>query len=452
MMLDASRVAAVLEPYCVQLDPTDKSWIASLDATATTAAAAADSPGTHSRAVPSSQLSTPAFAVGLSALAHNLGTMQEWIDAHDALFAPHGKTTMSPALWAAQLDAGAWAITVATEAQLRVARAAGIRRVVVANQFLSPQGLAWLAAQLADDHSFEVICWVDSLAAVEQMTRHLRTAGIGRRVGVCVEVGAAGGRTGARDRATALAVAEAVLGSPALALVGVSGYEGIVPATAGLGRDDAVRAFLDEMAATFLAMADLFETAEPLLTAGGSSFFDLVVDAFAPVRQSIPRARIVLRSGSYIVHDDALYRESTPAATRTGPRFIAAAHVFARVVSVPEPGLALLDAGKRDVPYDAGLPILQCVLREFPDGSQRWVDAPAATVTGLNDQHAYVSFEDAAVATGDDAVGPALRVGDIVRLGLSHPCTMFDKWRSFMVLDDRDTSNPIVLGALATYF
>jgi len=447
-MLDASTVAATLEPYFVRLDPTDKSWIAGLDTTV--AAGAGTAPAAV--ALPLAQLTTPAFTVGLAALAHNLGTMQEWIDAHGVLFAPHGKTTMSPALWAAQQGAGAWAITVANEAQLRVARAAGVSRVVVANQFLSPHGLAWLAAQLAEDDTFDVICWVDSLAAVEQMTRHLLTAGIGRRVGVCVELGAVGGRTGARDRGTAVAVAEAVLGSPALALVGVSGYEGSVPAATEQGRDDAVRIFLGELAATFLDLADLFETAEPVLTAGGSSFFDLVVDAFAPVRESIPAARIVLRSGSYIVHDDALYRESTPAATRIGPDFIAAAHVYARVVSIPEPGLALLDAGKRDVPYDAGLPIPQRVLRTLPDGSQRWVEPPAATITGLNDQHAYLSFEDAPAAGNNNAAGPSLQVGDIVQLGLSHPCTMFDKWRSFVLLDDRDADNPTVLGALATYF
>ena len=40
---------------------------------------------------------------------------------------------MAPQLWAEQLDAGAWGITVANLAQLAVARAFGVTRVMVAN-------------------------------------------------------------------------------------------------------------------------------------------------------------------------------------------------------------------------------------------------------------------------------------------------------------------------------
>ena len=45
----------------------------------------------------------------------------------------------------------------------------------------------------------------------------------------------------------------------------------------------------------------------------------------------------------------------------------------------------------------------------------------------LNDQHAHV-------AVGDDV---ALRFGDFVGLGVSHPCTTFDKWRRIQVVDDQ---------------
>jgi D-serine deaminase-like pyridoxal phosphate-dependent protein len=114
--------------------------------------------------------------------------------------------------------------------------------------------------------------------------------------------------------------------------------------------------------------------------------------------------------------------------------FTAAANVWARVISNPEPDLVLLDVGKRDIPYDAGLPVVQKVMR-----AGRLVDAPAAEVFATNDQHAYVRL----------AEPESLAVGEVVRLGLSHPCTMFDKWRSALLVEG---ARPRVRGALPTFF
>ena len=41
-----------------------------------------------------------------------------------------------------------------------------------------------------------------------------------------------------------------------------------------------------------------------------------------------------------------------------------------------------------------------------------------------------------------------LAVGDVVLLGISHPCTTFDKWRVLFTVDDRYR----VLGAVRTFF
>jgi D-serine deaminase-like pyridoxal phosphate-dependent protein len=44
----------------------------------------------------------------------------------------------------------------------------------------------------------------------------------------------------------------------------------------------------------------------------------------------------------------------------------------------------------------------------------------------LNDQHAFCRLP---------AEDP-LQVGDLVGCGLSHPCTVFDKWRAIPVVDE----------------
>ena len=44
-----------------------------------------------------------------TAVEHNIGVMGGFTAAHGVDLAPHGKTTMAPALWRRQLEAGAWA-------------------------------------------------------------------------------------------------------------------------------------------------------------------------------------------------------------------------------------------------------------------------------------------------------------------------------------------------------
>src|ERR1700750_3018767 len=87
-------------------------------------------------------LSLPAAVLYEDKLAHNLEWMQKFADAYGAKLAPHGKTTMAPKLFARQLNAGAWGITVATALHARVAYEHGVRRVLMANQLIGRQNMA----------------------------------------------------------------------------------------------------------------------------------------------------------------------------------------------------------------------------------------------------------------------------------------------------------------------
>lgn len=416
-------VDAVRE-HLIKLDIRDKNW--------STALAAAQRSGPEVD-LGLAELSTPVFTLDLEGLEHNISTMRDWVAEQGASLAPHGKTTMCPALWKWQVNHGSWAITVANEAQLRVARDAGMRRVVVANEFLSPAGLAWLAHELDADPGFEVITWVDSTEGVRLMTEALTAADARRLLPVCLEVGHPKARAGVRDHDDALAVARAVVESARLQLRGLAGYEGSVPGQ-GEQRIAGVRSFLTAMGDLVPDIALLVEADELLITAGGSALFDLVVEVLGPIAAGTPNSRLLLRSGAYVVHDDGLYAHSTPAANRSGPEFRAAAHVWARVISAPEPDLVLLDVGKRDIPYDSGLPVVQRLLR-----GDEFIEAPAAEVFNTNDQHAYVRLAEPG----------SLAVGEIVQLGLSHPCTMFDKWRSALLVEG---DRPRVRGAIPTFF
>jgi D-serine deaminase-like pyridoxal phosphate-dependent protein len=393
--------------------------------------------------LPLDELSTPLLTLDRAAKNRNVAAMAEWCADQGVSLAPHGKTTMCPSLWLDQLAAGAWAITVANEPQLRVARGAGVPRVLLANLLLRPEGLRWLAGELQADPGFEFLCWVDSTEAVGIMDAALRSAGLERPVPVLVEVGHAQARTGARSLETALEVAEAVVAAPTLALAGVAGYAGVVSHDVDARAVGQIDVFLNRMVELHERLLGKYEVPEVVLTAGGSAFFDRVASVFSgpAIARDGAGVRLVVRSGAYVVHDDGYYRTATPQRRDAGPVLTPALHVWARVISMPEPGRAYLDAGKRDFPFDEGLPEVH-LLRRGGGSGPVVMELPGHEITGSNDQHAHVRVPD----------GSPLRVGDVVRLGISHPCTAFDKWSLIPVLDDASADSPVVVDLVRTHF
>ncbi|MEU8685856.1 amino acid deaminase [Streptomyces sp. NPDC048611] len=360
---------------------------------------------------------TPVLALSAESLEHNLALMETYSSRHGLAFAPHGKTCMAPQLFARQLEHGAWGITAAVPHQARVYRHFGIERIFLANQLVDAAALRWLAAELAADPGFRFVCYVDSLRGIELMDTALREAGAVRPVDVVLELGAGeGARTGVRTEAECLELADAIAGVDTLRLVGVAGYEGEVPdataerVAAWLRRLVALAAALDEAG----RFADLDQI---VVSAGGSAWFDTVSEVFDELPELSAPVLKLLRSGAYVSHDDGHYRRLTPFNRVPDEGALQPAfRLWSQVVSRPTPEQAFLNAGKRDAAYDLDLPQAR-VVRSGRDGSLRPADG--LTVTKLSDQHAWVSTERA----GD------LEVGDWVGLGLSHPCTSFDKWQ-----------------------
>lgn len=386
-------------------------------------------------------LPLPLAVVKRDALQHNLGWMQRYADDAGVRFAPHGKTTMSPQLFRRQLDAGAWGLTFATVAQLRIGVEAGARRCLIANQVLDAGDLAAIGALQREHAGLRVLFLLDSAAQLEliEATRPQRP------FEVLLEVGVPGGRTGCRTVEEALALARRTRASTALRLAGVECYEGL----GAKGDSEIDRAYADALMKRVTEIAlqcdreDLFECDEVFVSAGGSAIFDLVVPALRPVL-SRPVAWL-LRSGCYVTHDHGLYRRMVAVANlRLGCAdggLQSALEVWALVQSLPEPGLAILAVGRRDLSYDIELPIPIAHAPRAARSSGEVRAAPADwKISGLNDQHAYLRW--------DSNSDPGLAVGDRVVLGISHPCTTFDKWRWMPVVD----ADLRVVDALVTCF
>jgi len=369
-----------------------------------------------------SDFSTPVMTVHEASVSHNERTVFEWAAGQGVLLAPHGKTTMAPALWQRLLDAGAWGITVATPWQASVAIDAGVDRVLIANGVTDAAAVAALGAALAADPALRILCWADSVETIAI----LAAARIDPKhpLDVLVELGGPGGRTGARTIDEGERIAAAIAATPGLRLAGVGGYEGPFGPDRSAESVQAVDGFLSSIVRLHHRLSYPPDV-RPVLTAGGSSFPDRAAAILAPLQDE---ADIVLRSGAFQIHDDGFYSRMSPFGPLVGTAPLRSAmHAWARVVSQPEERLALLDAGRRDVPFDIDLPTPQSVQGE---------------ITALNDQHAFLQ----------SAPGAQAPVGTVVRLGLSHPCTAFDKWRVVPVIDDPDAADPRVIGAVATCF
>ncbi|MEJ1087976.1 alanine racemase [Microbacterium sp. Mu-80] len=366
----------------------------------------------------------PQLSLSESAIEHNIAQMMAYVRGRGVALAPHGKTAMAPKLARRQLDAGAWGITAATPSQLRVYRAAGIPRLLLANQLVEPGTIAWLRAELAADPAFECPVYADSADGLALLAGPADA----RPIDVLLEVGHPGGRTGVRGEPALRRLAEQASRTPGIRVIGVATYEGTLGGATEAEKVENVHTFVRELGATALTLeAEGLLPAGAMVSLGGSAYFDVAVDALAVA--GVPATSVLLRSGAYLTHDDGLYARTTPEARGSAgaPDLRSAIRVWAPVLSIPEPGLVVALCGRRDVGFDQDLPLVLGVRGR--DGS-----APrmlAGRVRKLADQHAFIDVDPD--AAGGDAPP---RVGDLIELGISHPCTTLDRWGLVPLVDD----------------
>lgn len=388
----------------------------------------------------------PAAVILRSALDHNGKWMRQFLAHTGAKLMPHGKTTMSPQLFALQAESGCWGLTVATIQQAAVAAEAGCRRILMANQMVSRADVLGAVALLKRYPDLVFWSYVDSAFGVRRLNDLAAMAEFGGKLRVLLEVGLMGGRTGCRTPDEALATIAAIGDCNArLSLEGLACFEGLIRSDDPQEDERRVSVFLDFLIETAVAADrhNAFGAEEVLLTAGGSAYFDMVARRFVEVRLS-RKTHVVIRSGCYLTHDSKFYDEffdrlqdRIPEDWRRMGRLRPALFVWSMVQSRPEPGLAILTMGKRDASFDIDLP--KPVLRCRPGDGAQPQPAPASwSVKGMNDQHAYLVINE-----DED-----LRVGDLVACGISHPCTTFDRWRMIYLADDEWS----VIGGITTQF
>ena len=107
-----------------------------------------------------------------------------------------------------------------------------------------------------------------------------------------------------------------------------------------------------------------------------------------------------------------------------GGDLVSALELVAMVQSVPESDRAIINFGKRDSAFDAGLPQ---PVAHYRAGKSRELAANTIETTGIMDQHAMLKLKP----------GADVQVGDILVFSTSHPCLTFDKWKALLLVDEQ---------------
>ncbi|MEZ8054650.1 amino acid deaminase [Vibrio atlanticus] len=368
-------------------------------------------------------ISLPVAIIKQSALTNNLNWMQSFADHHQVKLSPHGKTSMTPAFFRQQLKNGAWGITVATPAQAEIAAMAGAKKIIMANQLVGKTNMA-IVEQLISEFDVDFYCCVDSSVNVQQLNQYF--ANTKQTLKVLIEFGVPGGRCGCRSPQEVLELAQTVQDTPALSLAGIEVYEGVIH---GDNAEQDIRTFLNQALTSVESLAsDGLITGQPIITGAGSAWYDVVAECLANLTDYLA----IIRPGCYAIHDTGIYLDAQSKvlqraqvnqgyACELGGDLESALEVWAYVISRPEPTKLVVGLGKRDVAFDAGLPIAE---RGYRNGEA--ISVKGLTATAVMDQHTFVETDGSS----------EIEVGDMIAFSTSHPCLTFDKWRYIAISDD----------------
>ena len=356
------------------------------------------------------------------ALKNNISVMAAYCRLVGAELAPHVKTTMSPQIAQMQVDAGAWALTIANFWQAEIFRKFGFKKLIIANEVLDPSAIAEIAKLNAKSKA-EIIFYVDSLVGLKIIKEATPKNG---KINLFIEIGTDHGRGGVRELSLVKELAQEIKNDSRLHLRGVTGFEGAVPNAARTSEgENAVHNFCKKIVDAAEVAFEFKSDEKFIVSAGGSAYFEIVAEELN--KFSKPKI-LLLRSGGYVTHDHIYYEEIYPF-KNTGKPLLPAIEVWSQVISAPESGFGVLNLGKRDIGCDLHNPI------PFAKYAGK-VEKFTGNIEKLNDQHGFMRSED------------KFAVSELIGLGISHPCTTFDKWKLIpLVNDDYD-----VVDLIHTFF
>lgn len=346
-----------------------------------------------------SDVDTPALLVNLDRMRANLDRMAHLARNADLKLRPHTKTHKTVEIAKMQLEAGASGITVAKLGEAEAMADAGVDDIFIAHHIVGAAKIERLV-QLAK--RVRVAVAVESLEAATPLSMTFAQQGMRLRVLVEVDVGLH--RCGVQPDSVVDFV-RSINALPGLNLVGLFTYPGHVYAARSENEVEGIAAYECRL------MRELTQRVAHLASvanwvSGGSS-------PTAPHYH--PDCGLTeIRPGTYVFND------RTQLDRWSAKPNDCALTVLATVVSTPEPGRAVLDAGGKALASD---------LAPSSPGHGVLREDNAAVLVRLNEEHGFLDLSQSQLK---------LRVGDKVEVIPNHCCATVNLHDEMLVVGGAD--------------
>lgn len=321
------------------------------------------------------QLPTPCLLVDLPAADRNIAAAERLLRGTGVKLRPHFKAHKCTDLMRRQVQAeGCHGVTCQTAWEAVSLSTAGFTDILVSNVVADGFALAQLgqAAQAA-----RITVAADCLDHVRLLEQ--TAAAADTRFGVLAELDVGAGRCGLPAQSPNLVpLAAAITSAGRLRFAGIHAYAGHAVLLAGRALRRTLCYQVELQVAAELDRLARAGFSCPIVTGGGTGTLELLTPGTVFTEA---------QAGSYVLLDAAYDRLQLP--------FEPALFCVATVISRPEPGRAVLDAGLKALSVDEGLPV---------------VTRPDLRVLGLSDEHTRLAV----------AAGASLAVGDKIFLIPSH--------------------------------
>jgi len=328
--------------------------------------------------MPKEHIPTPALVIDLDRFEENLNKMAGFFKGPVKL-RPHIKTHKCPIIAHMQVKAGAIGITCAKLSEAEVMAEHGITDILIANQvagYGKGERLAALAARA------DVKVAVDNKANIDALDRAASL--FGSQIGIVIEVNVGNDRCGTRSMEETLGLAAYISSKKGLVFKGVMGYEGHCVFTVDKKQRTAECLAANKILVDSAEMLQRNGFAVEMVSAGGTGTYDM---------SGIYPGITEIEAGSYVFMDGCYSN------VLGNDLFRPALWVLSTVISKPQSGLALIDAG------------MKCLTHEFGWPQPR---LQGATLVGLSEEHGRLTLSPQA---------DSLQVGDLVEVWPSHGCT-----------------------------
>lgn len=324
--------------------------------------------------MPLEEVDTPALIVELDAFEANLNRMAKMAQAAGVRLRPHAKTHKCAAIALQQMDLGAVGVCCQKVSEAEALVEGGVGNVLVTNEIVGRPKIARLAA-LAGKATLAVC--VDDAGNIAALDAAAAAAGTTLDVLVEIDVGAH--RCGVAPGAPALDLAKRIDAAGALRFAGLQAYQGSAQHIREHGKRRAAIDAAVQAARSTVALLGEHGLECRFVTGAGTGTFPF--EAGSGVYNE-------LQAGSYIFMD-ADYAKNHGEDGGATDEFRHSLFVYTTVMSTPEPGRAVVDAGLKASSVDSGLPTVY--------------GEPGLRFVGASDEHGKLAWDGSAArfALGD---------------------------------------------------